>query len=279
MSNLKIIKNIVFSSGALGGIAFIGVIKALEEHRQIYKIQGISGCSIGSVIALLFSIGYNSDELTDIALQFKHKKYMDIQVLGFLEHCGLDTGKKIIKYLSRLIEYKTGLKDLTFEQHWNITGRVLWINSSCIDTNLPDYYSVKTSPKMSVLRAVRRSITVPFLFTSEIENGIRYIDGGYHDSVPASMFPVKGTVCFIVRNNAYGDINGTDIHGGAFFSFCMKLLMGMHTSLNVYRKEGLKTKYNVVEIFTGVQSLSVNLKRQEKKRLILTGYNVLKNML
>jgi len=266
------IGNVVFSAGALGGIAFIGAIKAMEEHNLFPKIKGISGCSVGSVISMLYSIGYTSAELNKIGMGFKYKKYMDIQVLGFLQNCGLETGKKLVKLMSELIHYKTGMRDLTFEQHWNITGRELWINSSCITNNKACYYSVKTSPKMSILRAIRRSISIPFLFTTDTEQGMQYVDGGYHDSVPCWMFKKDETVCYAVKNAGFGSLS-SDMDN-EFLRFCMQITMNMHTSLNNYRKTSLLQMYNVVEIPTGVPSMAMNLTRSEKKHLIAKGYNI-----
>lgn len=272
------IRNLVFSAGAMGGIAFIGGIKALEERGlNLLQVQGISGCSIGSVISLLYSIGYTFDELNQIGLSFKYKNYSDIQVLGLLEHCGFDTGRKIIKFLSKLIHNKIGINDLTFEQHWNITGRELWINTSCITTNQPLYYSVKTAPKMSVLRAIRRSISIPFMFTADKENGLQYIDGGYHDSVPSGMFKPSETLCIAVKNTGFGQMsNSVD---NTFMRFCMQITINMYTSLNDYRKNNLLKKYKVVVISTGIASMAINLSRSERKRLVQVGYNNVINYL
>lgn len=268
------IKNLVFASGALGGIAYIGALQALHEQGlSITNIHGLSGCSIGAVMSLLFTLGYTPIEMRKIALGFKQKKYSDIQVLGFLEHCGLDTGRKLVMFLSEIIHYKTGLDDLTFEQHWNITGRDLWINCSCIKTNKAQYYSVKTTPKLSILRAIRRSISIPFLFTTERNESSIYIDGAYHDPIPCFMFNPKTTLCLKVVNHNIS--NQVDPSLGYFVDFCLKLVTGMHRSLSNYRINLAKINYNVIEIVTGVSPLDLNLKTKVKKALIDLGYKVI----
>lgn len=272
LDSIDSIHNIVFSAGAMGGIAFVGAIKALHERGlDITKIHGLSGCSIGSIIGLLYSLGYSDDELKLICTTFKYKKHADIQILEFLERCGLESGRKLMTFLSDLIYYKTGMRDITFQEHWNITGRELWINTSCITTNTPVYYSAKTSPNMSILRAVRRSISIPFLFTADEENGQKFVDGGYHDSVPAHMFDHRETLCLVIKNAGLGGIDN------GFLRFCMQVTINMYTSLKMYRRNELLKKYTLIDIITDVPSMAINLSKSEKKRIIKIGYNTVKN--
>lgn len=277
------VKHVVFSSGAMGGYAFIGVIRALEEAGVYSRIQGISGCSAGSIIALIYSLGYSYNEILDIGMMFKYKKYADIEVLGLLYNCGLESGRKIIEMLSSLIHNKTSLVDLTFRQHWNITGRELWINASCVTNNRACYYSVRTSPHMSVLKAVRRSIGIPFLFTVCREAGHQYVDGGLHDTIPAQMFPTRSTLCFVVRNEVNPEGTGKKNSGnsvghsveedGDFLSFCKLLVSGMHATICNYKRKSMG-RYKIIDIDTGIPPFTLHLSKAEKHRLIERGYLV-----
>ena len=49
------------SGGGIKGVAHIGVIKALEEEN--IKIDCISGASSGSIVASMYAMGYNSDDM------------------------------------------------------------------------------------------------------------------------------------------------------------------------------------------------------------------------
>lgn len=280
------IRHVVFSSGAMGGYAFIGAIRALEEAGIYNTIQGISGCSAGAIVALVYSLGYSYNEILNIGMMFKYKKLADVQVLGLLSDCGLETGNKIIQFLSNLIYEKTSLVDLTFKQHWNITGRELWINASCITNNRACYYSVHTSPQMSILKAIRRSIGIPFLFTVCREGGYQYVDGGFHDTVPAQMFPAHSTLCFVIRNEA--EPSGapgcpkSGAHGGNddddFLAFCKQLVSGMHTTICDYKRKAM-SKYKMIDIVTGIPPFTLRLSRAEKLRLIDRGYMITRDYL
>lgn len=264
------IRNLVFSSGAIGGISFVGAIRALyDKGVSLRQIHGISGCSIGSIMALLYSLNFSVDDLQLIVLKYKHKHYTDIHVIEYLERCGLESGNKIIKLVSDLIQHKIGVPDLTFEQHWILTGRDLWINASCLDLNKPCYYSVKTDPNMSILSAIRKSICIPFMLTAVRENGHTYIDGGYHDAIPAHMFDPSSTLCFRVINQQLGNIR---LHMGDFVEFCMQILAGMHTTINNFRVAEVEKLYYVINIKTNVSAMSLNIKRKQRWKLIHEGY-------
>ena len=58
---------LVLSGGGVKGAAHIGAIKAFEESN--IEIAAVAGTSIGSIIAALFAMGYNSKQMLDI---FEH---------------------------------------------------------------------------------------------------------------------------------------------------------------------------------------------------------------
>ena len=55
---------VVFSGGGAKGLAHIGVLKALEENN--IPIDYVAGTSMGSIIGALYSLGYTTDEMTEL---------------------------------------------------------------------------------------------------------------------------------------------------------------------------------------------------------------------
>ena len=49
------------AGGGVKGAAHIGVLKAFEENNIDFKY--ISGTSSGSIVATLYAVGYDSDEI------------------------------------------------------------------------------------------------------------------------------------------------------------------------------------------------------------------------
>ena len=55
---------VCLAGGGVKGAAHIGVLKAMEESN--IKIDCISGTSSGSIVAMLYAVGYSSDEIKNI---------------------------------------------------------------------------------------------------------------------------------------------------------------------------------------------------------------------
>ena len=56
--------NVAFESGGIKGLAYVGVIKYLEERG--YKIFKASGTSVGAIFAALLVSGFKHKEIIDI---------------------------------------------------------------------------------------------------------------------------------------------------------------------------------------------------------------------
>jgi predicted acylesterase/phospholipase RssA len=272
------VKYIVFSSGAMGGLAHIGAWKAIEESNLNLKIKGMSGCSMGSVIATLASIGFSAREMELIALKFRYDDYSDLQLRLLYNKFGLETGDKLMKLLEKLIKWKTNKRNLTFLDHWVLTGRQLWINAACIEDQKCKYYSVFTTPNMKIVSAIRRSISVPYLFSAVRTKKKTYIDGGCYDPVPAKMFLPELTICLNVRNNKV-KIN-TDKSSKLslnILSFSSILFGGMFTQLNMLRfARQEQDNWKMIYIYTGIDSVKFSLEDTEIQRVIDIGYNAVK---
>lgn len=193
---------LVFSGGGITGWTFIGALRALEEHHLVSTYTGYAGCSIGAIMATLTSIGYTSYELTKLFREFDYSKLADMRFTRLLTEFGLDSGVGIIRFLNKAIKRKTGINELTFRQHYIITGKYLRISASCLETDRPVYYSVRSHPKMKVTDALRRSFSVPYLFSAIKDQGKTYIDGGYHQSLPINGLPTDTTLCICITRIA-----------------------------------------------------------------------------
>ena len=267
------VKYVVFSAGAMGGISHIGAWRAIEESNLV--IKGMSGCSMGSIMAVLTSIGYTSDELEIIAKTFKYKDYTDIQLNLIYRRFGLETGVKLMKLLTRLIKWKTRSERLTFIDHWRITGRQLWINAASLEKQRCKYYSVWTSPNMVITEAIRRSIAIPYLFAAVKTKHDTFIDGGCYDPLPTKMFPAEDTICINIRNTSCPILKKINL-----LSFSSILVNSMFTQLNMFRfKSQEMDGYKIVYIYTGLESVKLDLNLTQLQDIIEKGYIAVKGVL
>ena len=77
-------KGICFAGGGIKAAAHIGVLKAFEEDG--IEFECVSGASSGSIIATMYALGYNSDEMLVMFQEFasKIKYYQWGQILKLI---------------------------------------------------------------------------------------------------------------------------------------------------------------------------------------------------
>ena len=198
-------KNLVFEGGGVKGIAYIGALEVLEKRGILKEILRVGGASVGSINALLIGLGYSIKEIRHIIEnEFDFKKILDDE-WGFIRNTyriitkyGWHKGEYFSKWISKLIEYKTGRKDITFEEHENMQlGPQLYFIGTNLSTGFSNVFSFKNTPQMSISDAVRISMSIPLIFTavnlkeekSDYED--IYVDGGLLNNYPIRLFDSK----------------------------------------------------------------------------------------
>ena len=74
--------------------------------------------------------------------------------------------------------------DPTFKE----LSKKLYVTSFCVNKCETEYFSIDTTPDMSVIDAVCMSMSVPFLFESVKYNKFTYLDGGTFEIAPTLAF-------------------------------------------------------------------------------------------
>lgn len=93
------IEHLVLSGGGAKGVAFAGMVKAMEDHGALGKVKSISGSSAGAISAAFLASGMThadfdkmSDETNLVALLDSHNK-----ILGPIQQASSAIGKGIAK--------------------------------------------------------------------------------------------------------------------------------------------------------------------------------------
>jgi NTE family protein len=157
--------SLVLGSGGARGLAHIGVIHWLEQNG--YKIESISGCSMGALVGGIYAAG----KLDDFESWVRAITRYDIVAMLDLawSKSGLVKGDRIINALTELVgdvviedlpmTYTAVAADIVHEKE-------VWMNSG------------------GLFDAIRASISLPLFFTPFRYRGVDLIDGGVLNPVP-----------------------------------------------------------------------------------------------
>ena len=266
------INTLILAGGGVKGISYIGVFKSIEENPDKIDIKELIGVSIGSIMGLLYVIGYTSKELEIEIINKNLSEMHKIKILNFLTKYGIDDGKKIIKWLSDLMNKKNISSDITFNNLFVLTN----INLRVAATNLNKYnhtfFDKDFSPELKVLDAIRFSISVPLLFSVEKYNDDIHVDGALVNNYPIQIIPdylLKNTIGIKLQLD---DTTPFDHTIKDITNYIYHIIICLYNR----KKYNLEHKYKKQTIFIDsghINPVNTKLTCEEKQDMIKSGYN------
>lgn len=271
---------IVLSGGGIKGITYIGAFKKLDELQKENKIQleikTLCTVSAGTIFGFLYILGYTWQEMETELVQTNFQKLKSTNITFFLKNYGIDSGKKIIKWLKQLMIKKNFNKNCTFQDLYKQTG----IDLQMMVTNLNRYkyqkLNYQTVPEMNVLEAIRMSISFPFAFSAiQNKDGDYCVDGCIINNYPIDQFEDISQGVLGLRIINYGNLEAEDIQHkiediGKYVTSIFHCYF--------FSKEKLEKSSSIINKCTvyincNINSLDFSLKDDEKQNLINIGYN------
>ena len=193
------IDTLCLSGGGLLGISFIGVLDFLENNENINLalITNYFGTSIGALLSFLFSINYSLKEVKEFIINFNFgilTNYTENNIDNLLTKCGIDDGNKTIYILQSFLKNKYNIIDITFEKHYELTNKKLNIIGTNYTKSSEELFNYINTPLMSIITAVRISISIPLIFTPILYNDNYYLDGALVNNFPINYCNIKNTI-------------------------------------------------------------------------------------
>jgi hypothetical protein len=155
--------NVIFDGGAFNGGFALGValyLKCMEEHKLL-RVNSISGCSIGSVLAMWYLTGCQAEGIT----------YFEQFMTSYRTNANLHAYKLIIlSFIDAIFEHENANTILD-----KLNGR-LFIT----------YYNIKTHKQKTISRfkdkaqlaeCILRSSHIPYLMDGNASYNKKYMDG------------------------------------------------------------------------------------------------------
>ena len=206
------------SGGGIKAAAHIGALKALEEKN--IKFDCVAGTSSGSIIAMLYALGYSSDEMYKLFLKYS-KKIKNVELINILKLIWgvLTKGKITINGLNSGKIIEKIIKEVCKENNiYNInqikvpilipmvdlqTGMTLFATSKEIRNGYSD--DIKFISNMPIEKAIRASCSYPIAISPCNYNGRQLVDGGIRENLPWKGLKQIGAeeilgICFETNN-------------------------------------------------------------------------------
>lgn len=264
-------KVLVISGGGLKGLAGLGSLKCLLEHNISKSFDTLAGSSAGAVICFLFNIGYSPQDIYDVLEQIDFTqliKYIEPENLLTDPCFGVSSPEPIMYCIYKFMKNKNINKNITFSQLYEITKTNLIITGTCINDITIKYFSHTTTPNMQILKALRITISIPFIFRPYHYDNKFWVDGGVMNNFPIDLFNDKlDEVIGIYIDDVYDNIDNIE----EIQDYVIRVFKCVFRGLN-YNKIELFKKYFVHIKTDGNHSTNWEITQDEKKMLFHAGY-------
>jgi predicted acylesterase/phospholipase RssA len=255
---------LVISSGAIKGFLILGFL----DHTNISNIKYFCGCSVGSYICMLLSIGYTPLEIiTYLCVNDISQLFKDLNPLMLKDCYGMINSNLMLEYIETMIKYKLGYIP-TFNQLYQEFNKILICPSYNISDNKKEYLSIDTYPDMPISTACILSSNIPFLFSKAEYKGKCYIDGASFDA-----FPLDKLVEYTDKENIMCNILGitfsdkTQDNIDSFTSYVKSIVTCLTT--NSYN---LRDNVCVKTLSFNYEMLDFNVDTKTKIKMYVDGY-------
>jgi len=298
------IKNLVISGGGVKIIGALGAIKYLEEKKQLGSIKKYFGTSAGSILSLMLVLGFTSGEIIRFIETFDLGKIFIVNTDELFTTFSICSSAKLEKVIKLFINFKLGkpslcglgsegssettafchigtnFENITMEELYAITGKVLTITTVCLEKRVPVYHTHENFPKMPVWKAVLASCSIPLVFKPVEWEGLHYVDGALVDNFPLLSIN-SWEIPWTLGIQTYVDLetipllcDNPDFNIYHFIINIIKIVMESKTQIKSYNVISVKIDPSVLNDF-----LDINLSQETKNKIISQGYTQAKQQL
>lgn len=184
-------RRLILSGGGIKVTATIGSIKILHERGHLNSLKEVCGVSAGAWMALMVACRIPIETIERLILELDFGQIRNLStdsLIGFPETFGFDDGSKFINLLNTIFRIVLKLDpDITFA---DLAANKANIGFRCwavdLITSGQREFSVKETPDVKIIDALRASMALPVYFTPIIDSitGHMLTDGGVQGNMP-----------------------------------------------------------------------------------------------
>jgi len=248
--------------GGLKGMAHIGVLEVMQENGL--KPQYLCGTSAGSIIAALYASGISPYQMQSIALKLSPSDFIDYNLLGTFKYLlslicpfyeapleGIILGNKLEKMIYELTE---GKKLAEVNMPLAIiacdidSGRKVVFTNQDMEIERCDVLIVRDA---LLSEAVRCSVSIPVTFVPKDFAGLKMVDGGLKEIVPAAIAKIMGAD-YILSVNLGQEMYDSQVEG-------IPQIISRTLSILTFETSEMEEEiYSDMTIYPGVQGTSLD---------------------
>lgn len=260
----KMYRNLCISGAGTQGPALMGALMYLQKNGNLDTVRDVCGVSFGAMLAFMWSLGIDLEELCKSILDVNVETFFKINVRDFFNKYGLSTTDEIINLMAELMIKHDYDPNITFREHMYKTDIMLRVPALCLNNQQLVYFSNISHPNTKIIDAIRASISIPLLFTAPTIKDQHYVDGGVIRHVPYDPYVdhEDKTLCVKLKcKQPYMEKIDT------MQNFVMMLMTSLHQSANDIPDEFK----HLIEIDSGYSSTNFSIKRQDMENMMRIG--------
>jgi predicted acylesterase/phospholipase RssA len=293
---MKVYKKLILNGGGVQAISYIGAIKIVEENQDLKDIEEYIGVSAGSICCLGLILGYTSDEMKEIIEKLELINERDISILSFFDKFGINNGNSIKKSIETLLKKKGFNSGITLSELYKSSGKNFIIVVTNLSRYRAEYLNYETTPDLSVIDAIRMSISIPLYFESVKYKGDFYVDGALTDNFGLEPINLQGETITSIKPQdslVLKIINTPELNSNyrrdrikkiddfhSYISCLIKMTVNMSDSVRATHHDRIKgDKECIVYIETSetVDAIDFQLSKEEQNKLYKIGYNSMRS--
>ena len=186
------IKHLVLSGGGPIMINILSSIQVLENNHflNINDIESIYGTSAGAIIGVMIALKYDWETINDYIIKRPWQDVFPVKVQDIIDlykKKGLFDIKTIEKCFKPLFDAKDISIDINLDDFYQLTKIELHMFAFEINEYKIHDISYKTFPKITVLKAIHMTSSIPIFFTPVCIDDMCFMDGGVGCNYPLNF--------------------------------------------------------------------------------------------
>ena len=268
------IDGLIFKGGFIKGLTFVGALEEYIKYDNIDNIKYIGGTSAGSIIATLLASNHTVNDINYILYNIDWSKLKDgnfgciRNTIRLFTKYGYHKGYFFEKFMNKVLFKKYNMKTITFKQLFEITKKHLKMVGTNITKGETIYMDYIHTPDMPVAKAVRISLSIPFIFEPVKINNELYVNTEITNNSDVGMFDdVEGF------NIIAFDLKETNSYVKK--KFCLKTFIQSILKIGATKSIQTESNVHICKIFEDsiIDATRFDLVKEEKDYLKLIGRN------